>query len=479
MECKFQTEGVGPLPLATISAPSASPAAAALAAGGNAPAGNAQPGATAPAQGFADLVAAVAADPATAAVPGGGTIVPDLAAAPVPASASSEPRAGLPVPLPTTSLAPPAGAVLADVMTPDAAVAQPELPPQPAAAPKPTPDASAPAEPVRPIEVRTVADAPTPALPVLVADAAATPLTPKLKAPADPATKENDETGGKDPASARTIASAAPLPDPVPPAPPLVVTPQPQVAPVAVQVAAAAMPSQPTEAFGASAPSVDFTQPLAGDATAAAPHAAARTAALADTPTPAAPNADGLTTPLFSQALGQQAQPGQILANIAYAPDKAAPGSATATVRARAGQMGRDMGAVISRHVVEGRDQVTVRLTPPEMGRVDVRLSFDHAKGLRAVVATESPAAMDLLRRDMGDLNRALADAGIRTDADSFRFDSRSSGGGFAQSDHSRQNPQGQQSAPFRTARGDLSADPSAERAWRPLRASGGIDMIA
>ncbi|QJU57438.1 hypothetical protein HL653_06205 [Sphingomonas sp. AP4-R1] len=464
------------MPLATISAPSSSRAAAALAAGGHAPAGTAQPGASAPAQGFADLVDVVVAEPVvTAGGPAGGAVVPDLATAPIPAPASNEPRASLPVPLPVTPQALPSGAVLADAMTSEAAIAPPELPPQPAAASKPTPETPAPAEPVRPIEVRTVADAQSPAIPVLVVDAAATPLTPKLKASADPIAKDGDEAGGKDTGSA--LALATPLADPAPLVPPAAAaTPQPQVAPVAVQVAAA-IPSQPAEEFAASAPQVDPSQPLAGDTAPAASHAGLRTTALAEIPTPVSADADGLTAPLFSQALGQQVQPGPILAGMAYAPGKAAP--ASAMVRARAGQMGRDMGAVISRHVVEGRDQVTVRLTPPEMGRVDVRLSFDHAKGLRAIVATESPAAMDLLRRDMGDLNRALADAGIRTDADSFRFDSRSSGGGFAQPDHSRQNPQGQSSAPFRTARGDLSADPSAERAWRPLRASGGIDMIA
>jgi flagellar hook-length control protein FliK len=246
---------------------------------------------------------------------------------------------------------------------------------------------------------------------------------------------------------------------------------------VAVQIVAVS-PQRADDAEASVSASAGLPQSIAeaGTATPRAARAGTQAAALPEAPA-AIPHQDNLPATLFSQALSQHAQPDQLLAGIAYAPDKTA--SSTAVVRAQAGEMGRDMGAVIARQLVDGREQVTVRLTPPDMGRVDVRLSFDHDKGLRAIVATETPAAMDLLRRDMGDLNRALADAGVRTDANSFRFDSRHSGSGFAQPDHGRQNPQGQSSAPSRQARAGLDGDPSADLAYRPLRASGGIDMIA
>jgi flagellar hook-length control protein FliK len=298
----------------------------------------------------------------------------------------------------------------------------------------------------------------------------------KPKAAIVPDSKDGDKPErGKEAAPGMEIAATS-LPDIAPqPQPQMAATPQPPVAAVALQIVAVS----PQQAGDAQAPaSAEQSQSVAEAGTTAprAARAGTQTAALPEAPA-APPHHDTLPATLFSQALSQHAQPDQLLAGIAYAPDKTE--SSTAVVRARAGQMGRDMGAVIARQLVDGREQVTVRLTPPDMGRVDVRLSFDHDKGLRAIVATETPAAMDLLRRDMGDLNRALADAGVRTDANSFRFDSRHSGSGFAQPDHGRQNPQGHSSASPRQARAGLDGDQSADLAYRPLRASGGIDMIA
>ncbi len=120
---------------------------------------------------------------------------------------------------------------------------------------------------------------------------------------------------------------------------------------------------------------------------------------------------------------------------LAYPALPAAP-AATGTLpqaNALSGRFGSEIGAIVRRQIAAGREEVTVRLDPAEMGRVHIRFSFDQGGELRAVVATESPAALELLRRDVGQLDRALAQAGVRTDAGSFRFDEGQSGGGFAQ----------------------------------------------
>lgn len=71
------------------------------------------------------------------------------------------------------------------------------------------------------------------------------------------------------------------------------------------------------------------------------------------------------------------------------------------------------------------------RMDPAELGRIHVRLSFDEGGSLRAVVGANSPQVLEAIRRDAGELGRALADAGVRTDAQSFRFDrGHQSGGG-------------------------------------------------
>ena len=78
-----------------------------------------------------------------------------------------------------------------------------------------------------------------------------------------------------------------------------------------------------------------------------------------------------------------------------------------ATVNARPGQIGREMGVEIARHLSAGGEELTVRLNPAEMGRIEVRLSFDDRGTLRAVVAAESAAALEMLRRDHADLGLA------------------------------------------------------------------------
>jgi flagellar hook-length control protein FliK len=147
----------------------------------------------------------------------------------------------------------------------------------------------------------------------------------------------------------------------------------------------------------------------------------------------------------------------------------------SATLSAQAGTMGRDMGVEIARHVVAGRSEMLVRLDPPDMGRIDVRLSFDREGGLRAVMSADSHGALDLLRRETGDLSRALGDAGIKTDAQSFRFDSRGS-------DTGQGGQRGQHHQPGQAARDTAKADdgvPLDQPQYRTMRASGHIDVMA
>lgn len=148
-------------------------------------------------------------------------------------------------------------------------------------------------------------------------------------------------------------------------------------------------------------------------------------------------------------------------------------------VTARAGQIGHEMGVEIARRVSAGGDELTVRLNPVEMGRIEVRLAFDERGSLRAVVAAESPAALDLLRRDSADLGRALADAGVRSDAQSFRFDARAGGGDGGQPWQRQRGGQdgGQGSVPGRGYADAGSA--SEELLCRPLRTSGRVDLMA
>lgn len=145
-------------------------------------------------------------------------------------------------------------------------------------------------------------------------------------------------------------------------------------------------------------------------------------------------------------------------------------------VSAEAGQMGQSMGVAIARGVDAGRDTLLVRLDPAEMGRIHVRLSFDHDGAVRVAMSADSAVALDMLRREAGDLGRALNDAGVRADSQSFRFDS--SGNGSAQQ---RGSEGGQQQGRSFAGNGprvpgsDNPAEPSS--AYRAVRSAGGLDL--
>lgn len=187
--------------------------------------------------------------------------------------------------------------------------------------------------------------------------------------------------------------------------------------------------------------------------------------------------ADGLPSLLASQmpaasASGPASHP---LPSYAIPPQQ----PTSPTIVAQPGQIGRDIGVEIARHVAAGRNEVLIRLSPAEMGRVDVRLSFDDKGTLHAAVSADSHVALDMLRRDAGDLGRSLADAGIAADHSSFSFDSRGgSAGQFAQ-----QQGHGGSGGDARDARrgsGPLHDPENGDAApYRLLRASGRIDLMA
>jgi hypothetical protein len=73
-----------------------------------------------------------------------------------------------------------------------------------------------------------------------------------------------------------------------------------------------------------------------------------------------------------------------------------------------------------------GQDRINIKLYPADLGRVEVRLEWADDGALRAVISAERSDTLDLLQRDSRALDRALQDAGLKTDSDSLSFDLRS-----------------------------------------------------
>jgi flagellar hook-length control protein FliK len=69
-----------------------------------------------------------------------------------------------------------------------------------------------------------------------------------------------------------------------------------------------------------------------------------------------------------------------------------------------------------------GEKHFDIRLDPPELGRVEVKLSIDDAGKAQANLAVEKPHTLDLLQRDRSTLERALRDAGLDLAGGSLNF---------------------------------------------------------
>jgi flagellar hook-length control protein FliK len=72
-----------------------------------------------------------------------------------------------------------------------------------------------------------------------------------------------------------------------------------------------------------------------------------------------------------------------------------------------------------------GAKQFDIRLDPPELGRVDVRLSIDAAGKASAHLSADQPQTLTLLQKDAPTLTRALRDAGLDVSQDGLNFSLR------------------------------------------------------
>ena len=84
----------------------------------------------------------------------------------------------------------------------------------------------------------------------------------------------------------------------------------------------------------------------------------------------------------------------------------------------------------IVRYAREGRNRFELRLDPPELGRIDVRLDIDRDGHVTSRLIVERVDTLDLLRRDAPELERALRDAGLKTADNSLQFALRDQGSG-------------------------------------------------
>lgn len=134
-----------------------------------------------------------------------------------------------------------------------------------------------------------------------------------------------------------------------------------------------------------------------------------------------------------STAMPQDLRP--VVANIAppMGPLEAAVGPEATTVKSPAAEpaqpQARQVAVQITRAVREGTDRIQVQLKPATLGTISIELEVGHDNRIIAIIAAERAETLEILQRDARSLERALNEAGLKTDSGSLSFDLRGEGG--------------------------------------------------
>jgi flagellar hook-length control protein FliK len=137
-----------------------------------------------------------------------------------------------------------------------------------------------------------------------------------------------------------------------------------------------------------------------------------------DTADTAAPSDTTTRTHVADKAAADQSQQ---LSTQTQQQIKALPPHALAQMPAAIVQIGVEMAA---RHR-KGNTQFDIRLDPAELGRVDVRLEIDRDGKVTSRLFVEKTETLELLKADLRGLERALEQAGFRSDPGSLSLNLR------------------------------------------------------
>jgi flagellar hook-length control protein FliK len=142
--------------------------------------------------------------------------------------------------------------------------------------------------------------------------------------------------------------------------------------------------------------------------------------------TPSAHAAGAATSPIASSAVASAASAAAIASPLRVAGTAAAPPAETSD----AGVPITGLAVEIAARSLEGKRRFEIRLDPPELGRIDVRLDVGRDGQVTSRLVVERAETLDLLRRDAPTLERALQSAGLRTDDAGLQFSLRDQSGG-------------------------------------------------
>ncbi len=172
---------------------------------------------------------------------------------------------------------------------------------------------------------------------------------------------------------------------------------------------------------GATGESARLAQELAAGTTRSGGEATGTPSATTTTPTASA----GTQSQVFDPVMQSITTPGQGGGQTTDGTGAArgAEGQAQAQARSMPAQPVQEQVAVqLNRAVANGQSRLSMRLHPADLGRIDVKLDMNDDGSVRATLSVEKPETLDLMQRDVRSLEKALNDAGLKTDDGSLSF---------------------------------------------------------
>jgi flagellar hook-length control protein FliK len=335
-------------------------------------------------------------------------IQPDAAAAVAikPADAEQTETAEAPAAEPATAaVAPPDAAipVAVTVAAEIAVTATPPAPEIPGIAPAAAPEAG-PAPETVPAAAHDGAESP--------AAAVANPATP---VPATPGA-EQQAPAGSDASDGEIVPAAKPAPAPAQTAPRDAAAPE--FGNAAGRPVAQAPAAPATQAVPAAA-----SAPPAGPAPAVRPAGPANDSPASDGSGAlkiASDAMQNLGANAAAPALGTAPAQSTAAAHAAAAAAPAQPNPAAVPIAG--------LAVEIAAQALSGKRRFEIRLDPPELGRIDVRLEIDRDGNVSSKLVVERSETLDMLRRDAPQLERALQQAGLKTSDNTLEFSLRQQG---------------------------------------------------
>lgn len=175
--------------------------------------------------------------------------------------------------------------------------------------------------------------------------------------------------------------------------------------------------------------------------------------------------------------------PKPLLSSNAVAPNFAMTAQVNAPVQAQTRQVAEAARAVpldqvaveIATRASKGERRFDIRLDPPELGRIEVKLEIDSKGNTTTKLIVERAETLDMLQRDARGLEKALQNAGLKLDAGGMQFSLQQDA--QTQQGHQNHAPDMRNRPDLLQADGEIMTEVSINNASLAAQLRGGVDI--